>query len=641
MKDPIWILDGLPVGVWVARAPDGTAAYVNRAFQTIMGIDAVPGIRIEDAPATYGIHDRTGNPYPVERLPFSRVLATRGPVEMDDLVIHRPDGAKADLRAFGTPIFGSDGALTHVIVAFIDNTKLVEAERQRDTVEARLGLIVNHAPIAIWATDRDGIVTLSEGAGLASMGVKSGELVGKNLFDLYREHPAIPDYLRRALAGEAFRYTVDVPGAVYDSFVTPLRGQSGEVVGMAGLSNDVTEVRSLQASAIQNDRVIALGTLAASVAHEINNPLTFVLGYLRTASIELTATAEIDAGSDEPSAVARRSALQKVQSYLDLVRNGAERIARITQDLRTFTRTEEQKVEWVDVQAVVRSVLRLVGKDAEAHARLRVDLEETVPVSADESRLVQVVLNLVVNAIQAVRGRRAKDMEIVVRTCQDGDGVAIEVADSGPGVPATDRVRIFEPFFSTKSLGEGTGLGLFVSRNIVRDFGGEITVGDSESGGATFRVVLPGARGSRSTAAKTSDSGPPAAAAAPSAHILIIDDDELVARSLSKSLRRAGHRVTVVHDGAAGLELVLSDQFFDLVFCDLMMRGMTGVDIAQSLEGRAPNKLDRIVFMTGGAFTAQARAYLQSHPGITVHKPFDIVTEVGARLRVFAKPGPT
>ena len=636
MNGATWILEELPVGVWVANAADGTAAYVNRAFRAMLGSN-VHADSIEDARATYGIYDRLGNMCPVERLPFSRALASRGPVEIDDLVIHRADGGKVDVRAFGTPVLASTGEITHVIVAFIDNTKLVEAERQRDTMEARLGLIVNHAPIAIWATDREGIVTLSEGAGLASMGVKSGELVGQNLFHLYRDHPTIPDNLRRALDGEAFHYSVEVPGAIYDSYVTPLRGPAGEVVGMAGLSNDVTEVRRLQASAIQNDRVIALGTLAASVAHEINNPLTFVLGYLRTAGIELAAAAEAEIPGD-PSAIARRAALQKVQSYLDLVRNGAERIARITQDLKTFTRTEEQKVEWVDVQAVVRSVLRLVGKDAEAHARLHIDLQETVPVSADESRLVQVVLNLVVNAIQAVRGRRPKDMEIVVRTCRRGDDAAIEVSDSGPGVPSADRARIFEPFFSTKSLGEGTGLGLFVSRNIVRDFGGEITVGDSASGGAIFRVVLPGARSSRSPPRKGSDAAPQTEPTL-AAEILVIDDDELVARSLANSLRRAGHQVTVAHDGAGGLELLLSDRIFDLVFCDLMMRGMTGVDLAQLLEGRAPHKLERIVFMTGGAFTAQARAYMQSHAGITVHKPFDVVAEASARLQTFAGRG--
>ena len=630
MENLRWILDGLPMGVWVARAPDGVAVYANRAFQAIIGIEAVASSRIVDAPATYSLHDRHGKLFPVEELPFSRVLSTRGPIESDDLVVHRGNGEKVNLRAFGVPVFGEGGEITHVIVAFSDNTKQVEAERQRATMEARLALIVNHAPIAIWATDEKGIVTLSEGAGLASMGVKSGQLVGQSLFQLYAEHPTIPDHLRRALAGDSFRYTVEVPGAIYDSYAAPIRDSGGRIIGMAGLSNDVTEIRRLQASAIQNDRIIALGTLAASVAHEINNPLTYVLGYLKTASIELEAAIHRGDSSDigTPS---DRSHLEKVLSHLELVRSGAERIARIIQDLRSFTRAPVQKLEWVDVQAVVRSVIRLVGKDAEAHALLSVDLQETAPVLAEESRLVQVILNLMVNAIQAVRGRRPEEMEIVVRTRSEGTGAAIEVADSGPGVPVSDRASIFEPFFSTKGLGEGSGLGLFVSRNIIRDFGGEITVSDRQEGGALFRVVLPGLHGSHPSEPVPTPL-PRAPKPAHGARILIVDDDELVGRALSASLGRAGHDITTVNEGGKALDLLLSDRPFDLVFCDLMMRGMSGMDLARALEQRAPDRLQRVVFMTGGAFTPQARDYLQDHPQSTVNKPFDIVAEAARRL---------
>src|SRR5262249_27117925 len=143
-----------------------------------------------------------------------------------------------------------------------------------------LSLAVNHAPIVIWTADTNGVVTLSEGAGLASLGIKSGQLVGQNLFEIYRDHPTIPGYIRRGLSGESFWYTVEVDKVVYDTWLTPLRNVSGAIIGIAGLSKDVSEIRNLQSNAIQNDRVIALGTLAASVAHEINNPLTYMLGNL-------------------------------------------------------------------------------------------------------------------------------------------------------------------------------------------------------------------------------------------------------------------------------------------------------------------------------------------------------------------------
>jgi CheY-like chemotaxis protein len=246
--------------------------------------------------------------------------------------------------------------------------------------------------------------------------------------------------------------------------------------------------------------------------------------------------------------------------------------------------------------------------------------------------LVQVVLNLVVNAIQAVGAQPPEQMEIAVRTRNEGGGAAIEVADSGPGVPIGDRASIFEPFFSTKALGDGTGLGLFVSRNIVRDFGGEITVGDRPEGGALFRVVLPGLRRHRESEPQRT-AVPLGTGDVRAGRILIIDDDELVGRALVSALRHAGHDVTAVGSGEHALELLLSDQTFDLVFCDLMMRGMSGMEVADALERSAPDKLPNVVFMTGGAFTPQAQAYLQDHPRSTVNKPFDIVAETAARLQ--------
>ena len=234
MLDPRSILEALPVGVWVAQVPSGQVVYANPEFRNIMGMDAVEESRIRDAPATYGIFDLEGRPYPVDRLPFSQVVMTGRAVTVDDLVIQRADGRNVNVRAFAYPLFANGGDLTHVLVAFIDITAEMTAEAQRRQTESRLAFAVNHAPIAIWAADAMGVVTLSEGAGLASLGVKSGELVGQNLFDLYKDHPSIPGFLRRALAGESFWYTVQVGDAVYETWVNPLTDVSGRVTGVVG-----------------------------------------------------------------------------------------------------------------------------------------------------------------------------------------------------------------------------------------------------------------------------------------------------------------------------------------------------------------------------------------------------------------------
>jgi two-component system cell cycle sensor histidine kinase/response regulator CckA len=626
MLDPTsWILDGLPVGVWVGAVPDGRVAYINPAFRVILGMDAVDASVIGDVPTTYGVFDRAGRPYPVDRLPFSLALASGGPVSMDDIVLHRPDGTRRNVRAFAHPCRDAAGSITHVIVAFIDITREVRAESERDTIEARLRLAVDHSPVALFSVDRDGTITLSEGAGLAALGVRPGELVGRCVFDLYKDHPTIPGYIRRALAGDSFNYTVQVGELVFDTWATPLCGADGEIIGMLGLSNDVTEIRRLQNKVIQDDRMRAMGTLAASVAHEINNPLTYVLG--RLAGMErglhrithALQTADLDAA---------RVTAARLAEELETVRHGVERIATITRDLKTFTRPADAHIAPVDVRSVVESVLKLTRKEVEARAGLRTELGPLVPVLGNEARLTQVVMNLVMNAVQSLSAGEPTRDEILIAAHAEGDRVVIDVSDTGLGVPPADRERIFEPFVTTKPVGQGTGLGLFVSRNLVRDSGGEIVVLDRPGGGALFRVTLPAAPpGTRVAAA------PPEPDAISRGRILLVDDDALVTESLVVQLEDAGFTVETTDDGSIALARLLGEPTrYDLVYCDLMMRGITGMDLAAILGSRAPSQLERVVFMTGGAFTPGASAFVESHRDCCVEKPFDPVAEARRRL---------
>jgi PAS domain S-box-containing protein len=623
MMDLPRVLENLPVGVWVGRVPTGEVAYANREFRAILGMDAVVGVGIEGAPATYGIFDRLGRPFPVEQLPFSRVVATGRPATVDGLVIHRPDGRRVDVRAFAFPDLAADGRLANVVVAFIDITQEVAAEEERRRTESRLALAVNHAPIAVWATDAAGIVTVSEGAGLKSLGVKSGDLVGKNIFDLYREHSTISDYVRRGLGGDSFSYTVEVGEAVYDTWLTPVRDDRGGIVGVAGLSHDVSEIRKLQAAAIQNDRVIALGTLAASVAHEVNNPLTYMLGHLELIGEALDRLERDVEGPPGP----RRALVEQLRRSLEPVVQGTRRIAGITRELRTFSRPAGEERANVDVRAVVGSVLKLVGKELEARARLHVDLRETAPVRGNETRLVQAVLNLVVNALQALPEGRLDGNEIWVATGEEAGRVVVEVADNGPGVPPADRERIFEPFVTTKEVGKGSGLGLFVSRNIVRGLSGEVEVADRPGGGARFRVVLP-----VSTEPGVPEPPAPLPASA-SGRILVVDDEAPVREALRERLVAAGYRAETLADGASALDRLLAGGAeYDLVYCDLMMTGTSGMDLAEALETRAPTLLARFVYMSGGAFTPRARSFRERHAERCVDKPFDVVAETARRL---------
>jgi PAS domain S-box-containing protein len=624
MFDRPWILDDLPVAVWVAAVPDRTVVYTNKMFDRIV---------LGGGSDKYTVIDRNGDPYPDDRTPFARVMATRAPAVVDDIVVRRAD-SDVYIRAFGSPIFGADGALTHVIVAFLDISKEAEVEADRQRIEERLLFACNHAPIAVWMTDATGVITMSEGAGLKSLGVKPRELIGQNVFDVYGSHPTIPGYIRRALDGDSFWYTVEVGEAVYETWMSPVRGPGGEVTGLTALSNDVSHVRKLQNQAIQNDRVIALGTLAASVAHEINNPLTYVLANSDALADEVESLNALLADAQGPGMAAARASITRIREALAPIRTGTGRIAGITRDLRSFSRPDENTLTRVDPRTVVESVLRLVAKEVEARALLVLDLQETPMVIGNEARLVQVVLNLLVNAFQALPSDKPSRNQVHVATRTDEGRVVIEVGDSGPGVPAPYRQLIFEPFFSTKEIGQGTGLGLFVCRNIVRGFSGEIQVDDRPGGGALFRVTFPPAPDV--SAAAEHAQATPARPAIRGGHVVLIDDDAMVARALALQLREAGYRVTTFPDGQSGMQALLGAADVDLVFCDLMMTGMTGIELAERLTAAAPELANRLVLMTGGAFSPAARDFVMRHRERTVEKPFDIVAEAQRRLERWA-----
>jgi PAS domain S-box-containing protein len=630
------ILANLPVGLWVARAPSGESVYANSTFNQILGMGGVAGVEITGAPATYGIHDRQGNLYPVEKLPFSRALQEGKPVVVDDLVIHRQDGRRVAVRAFANPVRNGEGRITLVIVAFIDISAEAAAIAHRHVAEERLAFAIEHAPVIFFTLDRAGMVTFAAGAGFQAVGFTPTDLVGRTAYELYPGNPEVEGNITRVLAGETISTSFRLGDAILESFLTPIRADAGEVIGITGVSTDVTEQRRLQAQAIQSDRIMAMGTLAASVAHEINNPLTYILGSVEEIERLLVRTERRHEGPGETVAMLR-SELGELRERLSEIRTGADRVRHVARDLRSFARPDDETVSAVEVGAVVRAVLELVRKDIEARARLVLDLQNTPAVRANEARMVQVILNLLVNAWQALGPGDPAQHEIGLRTLTDGRRALIEVWDSGPGVPPGQRARIFEPFFSTKEVGEGTGLGLFVCRNIVTAFGGSISVHDHRGGGALFRVTLPAATGGvmrrltppvglNPTAARPAPATP-----ARKPRVLIVDDDEWVARTLAQSLAPE-FEATVVQDGEQAVAMIITPPGFDLVYCDLMMRGLTGMDLYDRLAAQAPAELARLVFMTGGAFTPRAARFVEEREEVVVHKPFDVGAETRRRL---------
>jgi PAS domain S-box-containing protein len=484
----------------------------------------------------------------------------------------------------------------------------------------------------------DGAFVMANDAMCTMLGCSEQELLTLGVSEIHPREalPAVQEAFRRQLAGE-LTLAPDIPvlrrdGSVFYADVnsTPVTIDGREM--LMGCFRDVTERRRLQASLAQSERLASMGMLAAGVAHELNNPLVYVLYNLESLAGDLPPIADAvrrchAALEERIGQAALRELLGReftpaiFEELLELAEaavEGARRIKEITTGLATFSRVEQDELSEVKIGHAVECAVNMAHNELKYRARLVQDLGEVPPVVASEGQISQVFLNLLINAAQAIDEGDVQGNEIRVRTWVEGDHACAEVSDTGRGIPREEMDRIFEPFFSTKGVGEGSGLGLAICRDIVTGLGGKIDVTSEVGRGSRFTVRLPvraEARAARAVAVSRAE-GP-----AVHGRVLIVEDDEAVRAALGRML--GSHEVVSVASGEDGQSLLREDQAFDVIICDMMMPRMSGVDLHEWLAGQNPALAERVIFITGGAFTPRARAYLNRVENPTIKKPFD------------------
>ncbi len=384
------------------------------------------------------------------------------------------------------------------------------------------------------------------------------------------------------------------------------------------------EREQLQARLVEADRLTSLGTIAASVAHEINNPLAYAI-----ANLELVANLLAEGSSDRPAL----GSGSPIALALADSREGLLRIRSIVRDLRTFSRPADDGIGPVDVERVLDSSANIVSSEVSQRARLIKDYGGVPRVLANDARLGQVCLNLIVNAAQSIPEGHVDENEIRLSTRRDSHGrVQIEVADTGEGIAAPLLAHIFEPFFTTKPRSNGTGLGLSICKDLVERLGGTLTVESEVGKGSLFRISFPelSAPGDASVerhealtpkieAATAADAGVPRARRG---QVLIVDDEPRLCAILARLLA-SEHDVTTFTSAAAAVDRIAGGQRFDVIFSDLMMPGMSGMDLHAEVVRLAPQQAKRMVFLTGGAFTPKASEFLGTVRNRLLDKPFD------------------
>ena len=503
----------------------------------------------------------------------------------------------------------------------------------QESLAQRYQLLRRYARDIVLFLDREGVIFDANHAALEAYGYTHEELVGMDVHRLRAEETRgsvigqIEDALTKPLLFETIHRRRD--GTTFPVEVSTRSADLGGEQVLLSIVRDLSERSELQANLLQADRMAAVGTLAAGVAHEINNPLAYAIANLDVLARRMPATIERvrasaeTVGPDEAPALERlANDLVDAAEMLGVAREGVDRVRSIVRDLKTFSRADDVAIGPIDLHEVLDSSIGIALNEIRHRALLTREYGEVPLVEINESRLGQVFLNLLVNAAQAIPEGRAEAHTIRVRTSTDERGRAvIEVADDGVGIPRHLLGKVFDPFMTTKPVGEGTGLGLFVSRSIIKAAGGEITVESEEGQGTRVRLILPPAP---SRPAK--DSAPPSSgvAAVPRARILVVDDEPALGPAV-RGLFAGEHDVVVAVSGREALARLIEDPDFDVILCDLMMPDLTGMDLFEEIKTTRPELGERFVFMTGGALTGRVEEFFQRYPNNRcIQKPFDL-----------------
>jgi PAS domain S-box-containing protein len=393
--------------------------------------------------------------------------------------------------------------------------------------------------------------------------------------------------------------------AVYDG--------DGNFQYFLAISRDITaqkeaekEKQSIEAKAQVASRLAAIGEMAAGIAHEINNPLTGVIGFS-----ELVL--------DNPGLP------KDIKENVQIIADNAKRVGDIVKRLLTFARQAKPVKVSVNLNELIDNTLKLREYVLKTNNIIVVTrFDQDLPLSViDPGQMQQVFLNLIVNAEQAMKGAHGKGI-LTITTEKQADGFRICFQDDGPGIKTENMGRIFEPFFTTKEVGEGTGLGLSLSRSILLEHGGSMSVESDFGHGATFILELPLREPAQPKDAAQMSQSKEIPAVNKKGRILVVDDEIGVRELLKKVMKEMGHSVDVISDAGSAMELIDAGTMYDLILADIRMPGMNGVELCTLILRKMPEMKNKIIVITGDIIGADIKEFLKLNKLEYLAKPFDI-----------------
>ncbi len=599
-------MEHAPVGMYL-KDLEGRYVLLNREMGKVLQCDArqMIGRTVADSPAQ---HD-------VEAIEAClREVVRTGTVTVTEEHTPNPPDAYEWILAIRFPIRDATGAITQIAGFDVDISERKAMEQALRASEQRFKVFAEAHPVPVAITRlEDRQILFANPAFMELFKTSYEDLARGDLERLYARREERGQILGR-IRREGAVHSIEVQfrktdGTVFwGSFSSRLMQYEGKDATVSTII-DITErkwaeeqLERQREALIQSEKMSALGALLASVAHELNNPLSVVVG--QAAMLQ-----ELAAGTDAAERAAK-------------IRSAADRCARIVKTFLAMARSRPPERREVQLNEALQAALDLAvyglrSTGVEVELDLAPDLP---PIWADPDQMHQVLTNLIINAKQAmqpVAGPRR--LSIATRLDADARALLLEVADTGTGVPPEIAGRIFEPFFTTKPAGVGTGIGLAVSRRIVEAHDGEIGVANRPEGGARFTVRLP--LPAPALVAQGTDQPVPTRGGA-IANVLVVDDEPDIAEVLAEILRLDGMRVDIAHGGRSALERI-GRTTYDLVISDLRMPDMDGMTLYRELERTRPDLLERIMFVTGDTLSADAGEFVAATRAPVIEKPFD------------------
>jgi PAS domain S-box-containing protein len=545
------------------------------------------------------------DPDEVARVKEEFRAALAGASRRYECALIRRDGERRLLSVTNTPIRQRDRIIGVLGVARdVTEERLSAAALERS--EARYTRLVESASDAIFTADASGRFTSVNRALEMSVGVAREALVGAPFTDVVdaRDREPMWRLFEETMAGQRTRGEFRYRGADGQTrtgwAITAPIVEQGIVAGALAVVRDVTEERRLTDQLLQQEKLAAIGQLVSGVAHELNNPLAGVMAFSQLLLASPGVNADTLAG-------------------LETIHQESKRAAKIVKNLLTFARQHPPERRMTSLNEVLLDTLELRRYALRVQQiDVAVALDDALPGTwADGFQLQQVFLNLLANAEQAMADQPGEKC-MTLRSWREGERLFVAVADTGPGIAPENADRVFNPFFTTKPVGQGTGLGLSISDGIVRQHGGRIVVRSTPGAGAEFVVELP------LTAA--GEEAPRAASATPPApgtvrSVLIVDDEPSIRGALSGFLDSLGHAPDAVGTGGEALERMRARRY-DAVLLDLRMPDMSGAAVYEAMKAADPGQAARVVFVTGDVQSDAARAFIRATGRPCLSKPF-------------------